>query len=273
MRRVVVVAAIAASLVAAATFSSSCVGYLDDDEDCTGRREYAQAVVAANPLLYLRFGEKPNATVARDEMGMFSGTYATTGIQLDHPGALKDDCNKAVYLDAAPPAISMPRGADFDMRQPFTVEVWILPDAGANDTTPGAIGYIVDHESFMPRAGWDLLFSQKQVNLEIWLNDSVHGVANSMTAPSTGDWHYIVGEYDGMQGMQLWIDDVAVFQGSVAGASIPAVPSGWTIGTQNCGCPGNSFTGAVDELAIYPYVLTQEVIDAHWKASGRPSPQ
>jgi hypothetical protein len=265
----------------------ACVGYLDADAgaaDATGSEpegggdagsacnagNYATQVLEAGPLLYLRFDED-SGTVAHDALGKFNGTYPAIGVTLGAQGALlSDPCNTAFHI-TDPPGVRVPQSADFaGNSSQFTVEVWIHPDVGAPDTQGGGnAGFIVDHNVYPPRAGWDLILSQS-ATFEAWASTGKIIGALGNATPMPGSWHYVVAEYDetGAQIAGIWLDDQLMTQQVPAG-TLTADPSGWTVGAQNCPeCNQTNFVGAIDDLAIYPYLLKQSDVDSHWKAAG-----
>jgi hypothetical protein len=222
---------------------------------------YYDAVTADRPLLYLRFGED-GGTIAHDETNHYNGSYSTAAT-LGYPGAIRGDPNTAVTVDGTG-GITMPPSADFSPMQSFTVEVWVQPAAAP---VPSNVAFVVDHETFSPeRAGWDVAAGSKTL-FERRANAS-SGLSATAPAVSAGAWHHVVSTFDGSTSrMAIWIDGVSAV--TVMGSpGVPAIPQGWSIGAQNCGCNGNAFVGAIDELAIYPSVLSDARIRAHYAAAN-----
>jgi Concanavalin A-like lectin/glucanases superfamily len=238
---------------------------------------YGCTIIAANPILYLRFDDVGTGT-AVDQMGHFNGTYPNAGAT-SVSGALGNDPDTAVHVDnSATGGIHMPASADFaGSGAKFSVELWIKPDANAADTMSGGVGFVIDHDEppSLPRAGWDLYLSQANVAMEFWEPDGgIYGVANSMTPLATaGSWHYVVADYDGTQAQPpfLWIDNQVVFQSNISSGVLSVVAAGWSIGWQNCPgegpCNGTNYVGAIDELAIYPRLLNATEVNEHWTAA------
>ena len=219
---------------------------------------YRDAVRGDAPVVYLRFGEASGA-VARDEMGRGEGRYGG-GTTLGIAGALLRDEDTAVALDGTSP-IQMPGVFDFAGSAPFSVEVWARTDGAI-----GAYTFLVDHERYDPRGGWDLLVGDDGVFFERWAGGD-NGASAAGPALARGAWHHVVGTFDGVV-QRLYIDGAEVV--AVAGpAKLPVIDGGWSIGRQSCDCSGGRFVGGIDELAIYDRPLTVAQIAAHLRAAGR----
>ncbi|SMQ72678.1 PKD repeat-containing protein [Plantibacter sp. VKM Ac-1784] len=103
------------------------------------------------------------------------------------------------------------------------------------------------------------------------------GATNVVTSPKAyndGEWHQVAASL-GANGMQLFVDgrkvaaraDVTsgqVFNGywRVGGDSL----GGWPNGPSS-----SNFSGDIDDVSVFPTVLTRQQVDAHYVASGRTS--
>ncbi|WP_111767663.1 PKD domain-containing protein [Nakamurella deserti] len=96
---------------------------------------------------------------------------------------------------------------------------------------------------------------------------------NSGTGYNDGQWHQITASM-GAGGMTLSIDGKQVAQRSDV-TSGQAYSGYWRVGGDNTGgwpnVVSNNFAGAIDEVAVYPTVLSRPQIDAQWVAAGRTS--
>jgi len=234
-------------------------GEANPDAGC--QTSYAGLVLEAGPLVYLRFGEQ-SGTVAHDATGHIEGgTYPLTGVGLGAPGALIGDCDTAVELGGSQ-GIRMPPGLDFEGGAPYSVELWIKRDSIVDGQ------FVLDHEN-SPRGGWDLVAAANgAVEFERYM-DAGSYVSIGGGAVDAGAWHYVVGAFDGTT-LYLYVDGQAV-QPVFANNSIPQVLGQWTVGGLNCQptfC-SNDFAGALDELAVYGFALSQTTVAEHYQASGR----
>jgi hypothetical protein len=221
---------------------------------------YPAAIMADKPLVYLRFGEK-SGTIGHDEMGHLDATYPPSGVTLGAAGALSNDSNTAIELDGTG-VLHFPEGVDFEGLAPFSVEVWVRASAQGLGQYP----YVIDHNLYEPRRGWDLLVGTQGVYFERW--DVTVGPALGMEPPPPAEtWHHVVGTFDGAMQM-LFVDGSVVMTATVARAKLPRVTGGFTAGGQNCACSGLRFVGRLDELAIYDRALPAARVTAHYKAAS-----
>ena len=235
-------------------------GSAGDANDGAPASAYAREVIADAPILYLRFGEKGGA-VAHDEMHHFDGAYPSFGATYAVPGALAGDPDGAIALDGKS-KIQMPPSADFVGKVAFSAELWLKID-------PALTGYAfaIDHETWTTdRGGWDVLGNGDGIGFERY--ETMTSFA-AITGPAltTNAWHHILMTWDGSVERAFYDGQIAK-EGSQVAIPIPAVPEGWAIGGQNCGCSGNFYQGAIDELAIYDHVLLGDRVQAHLRAAG-----
>ncbi len=210
-----------------------------------------------------RFGEK-TGLLARDELHAHDATYPPGNVTLGTPGALATDPDTAVTLDGLD-KIFVPASLDFAPAASFSVEVWAKIAAGA----PG-LAFILDHEDFSStRGGWDLILNGSGVIFERWSTDGHVSVGTPAMTP--GIWHHLVGTYSASEASatfieRIWLDG-ALAQTGYGEGRIPAVAGGWSIGGQNCECQAG-YAGALDELAVYDFVLSPGQISAHFRAAN-----
>jgi hypothetical protein len=221
---------------------------------------YAQAVLADAPVVYLRFGERSGAA-AVDQAHHVDGVYPAFGLTRGIEGALVGDTDTAVAFDGSS-NVHVASGTDFGGLAAFSIELWV------KRANAGASAFVVDHETYNPRQGWVLNLDGTQVGFERY---STGGNA-SMNAPVSllpeQQWHHVLGTWDG-QVSRLFVDGRLSGEGGATTIALPSSGDGFSIGGQNCACTGNHYVGALDELAIYDHVLTDERAKAHIVAAGR----
>ncbi|HVH41584.1 MAG TPA: LamG domain-containing protein [Labilithrix sp.] len=240
--------------------STGDAGDASAEDAVTIPQRYREEVLADEPVLYLRFGEKAGST-ASDERKQRNGTYGS-GVVLDAPGAIAGDVDTAARFDGkANSVVTIPPGLDFPGTLPFSVEVWVLQTA-----TPG-LGWAIDHQIYgSNRNGWGLLFNDTQIGFERWRDDTHTGVSTGLTL-TKGTYQHVVVTFDGSRNV-LYVDGVAAGERIEAVSMVP-MTSSWTAGAQNCGCAPDNFIGSLDELAIYDKALPAGRVLAHFHAAGR----
>jgi PKD repeat protein len=228
---------------------------------------YAQGVLADGATSYWRLGE-PSGTTVYDWAG-FSDATAGDGVTRGATGAVLADTNTASTFSGASGASAAPTTAQ-TAPDTFTSETWIRTTStsggkilGFGNTATGLSGSY-DRHVYMDGAG------------RIWFGVYPGGVrtVNSSASFNDGEWHHVVAQL-GATGMRLYVDGKRVGQrtDTTSGQAYSGV---WRIGGDNLGGWPNQpssayFAGDVDEVAIYPSVLTQDQVLAHYTASGRTS--
>ena len=228
--------------------------------------DYANAVISQGAQLYWRLGES-SGTTAADWAGASTGTVGT-GVSRGAAGAINGDSNTASTFNGtsagrvvAPTAANAPAV--------FSVSAWFK----TTTTTGGKIvGYgdsatidstSYDRHIYMDNAGR--------------INFGVAPRANfSITSPKSyrdGQWHQAVATL-GSNGMVLYVDGVKV-AGRTDITSAENVWGYWRVGGDAIGSAwpndptSDYFNGSIDEVSVYPTVLTLAQVSAQWAASGR----
>ncbi len=259
---------------------------------------YEQAVLAARPVGYWRLGEAAGARTAADASGhQHHGTYHGRP-HLGQPGALPGDKNTAVGLDGpqSKPYIEIPASKAFSVAtsgRGLSVEVWLRPDAldfrGENKDTKNA--YI--HWLGKGAAGayeWGFRFynsharRHNRISAYIWNPTGGEGAgAYFEDVVPQGKWLYVVATFDDPAKpnarVQIYRNGVpsphnhspgTLYRSYAIQPASGAAPV--RLGTRDL---RGFLTGGLDEVAIYPYVLSPEEIRRHWQsaAARRGSPR
>jgi hypothetical protein len=248
---------------------------------------YAQAVLACHPIAYWRLGEAQGATKAADSTNSgHDGTYQNN-VQLGQPGAIAGDSDTAVGLDGpqSKSYVEIPDADVFSVAasgQGLSVEVWMRPDTlsfqGENPDPSNA--YI--HWLGKGQKGafeWGMRFYNQQaqrsnrISAYIWNADGKEGAGAYVEEPlQAQQWVYIVATFDDPGAtnprVQIYKNGVPSKHNASPGtlyASFGIVPKGGSapvrLGTRD---RHGFLTGGLDEVAIYPRVLSAAEIKAHW---------
>jgi len=219
-----------------------------------GTSAYADAVLGNSPTAYWRLDEGAGSTTAWDWSGADNTAAYSGGYTLGVPGNLAD-LDTAVTLDgssgkATGPAIPLANSS-------FSVETW------ARRSSIGTIDWIVGHGTAATNLGLHVGFrSTNEFTCSFFNND--------LNTPQYTDtnWHHWVCTYDvATNARKIYRDGVEVATGT---ASADYQGSGaLLIGN---GPSAGAFAGTVDEVAIYPAVLTPTQVSAHFSAASTPLP-
>jgi hypothetical protein len=243
--------------------------------------DYASTVLAKRPVGYWRLGEATGPTAADLSGKGHDGTYRATP-NFGQLGAIAGDPNTALKCDGHL-YVEVPSSADFSQPtsgQGLTVETWLRPDLL---DFPGQTDPSGDHYAYWLGKGdpgqyeWGFRFyplsssRPNRVSAYIWTPGKVEGAgAYFGDVLTAGEWIHVVACYDpGDQNTpgagvriykngQLRPPSPGALYSSYQIVPTPG-PAPLRLGTRDL----RSFLfGALDEVAIYPRVLTaQEVLD------------
>jgi hypothetical protein len=212
-------------------------------------RTYRDAVLAAHPLAYWRFGDSDN--MVRDEIGGAPGSF-TGGCTPGAAGALANDADTAMTLDGTC-RILLGSGFEFDGNAPYAIEAWIH---SADNTIYQQVFGRETRDTQDPIDGYELVIAP--VGLQI---ERVISGANNKTPVvtfATDRYVYVVAQYTGTT-QQVWVDGANVAQSIDTRMTLangaPALAGASTM--------GNFLTGALDELAVYDHALDASEIALH----------
>lgn len=262
---------------------------------------YEASVLAKNPVGYWRLGDDPGPALDRSghgHEGAFVGQASVT-----RPGALTGDPDGAVLLNGRGSYIEIPSHPDFSQStsgQGLSVEAWVRPDVlefkgdskdqyihwlgkgGAAPVAGRATRVVQQYEwafRFYSRtAKRPNRMSAYLFNLEGGLGAGAY-FEDKLTA---GEWIHVVACYDaggadspGRPGVSIYKNGELRQGPSSSGArynnrlwQITSVPglAPVRLGTRDL---GRFLTGALDEVAIYPRVLSAaEVLDNYRIGKG-----
>jgi Concanavalin A-like lectin/glucanases superfamily len=216
-------------------------------------------VLADNPVGYWRLGEA-SGTVAADAAGTSTGTYQG-GVILGAIGALAADPNTAARFDGSDDKVSMgdPAGGALDFGTgDFTVELW------AKTTTNGERATV----SKRPSTGsyWQVTVTDDPGHAgEIRVNVSA-AVTRELYGPTVrvddGAWHHVVVAFDRDSGTTAYVDGVGRFAAGDTGGSVDN--AGPFLVGKSTGY--GYFAGDLDEVAVYPTLLSAARVQAHFTA-------
>jgi hypothetical protein len=249
-------------------------------------QSYVARVLAKQPVAYWRLNER-SGSVAHDATNHgHDGTFKN-GVVLGQPGAVDGESNFAIALNGTGAYVEIPDSAVFSQptsRQGLTVEVWMRPDALIFPASQKYIHWLGKGER--DAYEWGFRFYSKdsptrpnRISAYIWNATSPPHTQNEGTGAyfqdeiEQGKWIYVVACFDPGDennpnaGVSIYKDGVlrgdpakspgaryATYHIEPTHGSAPV-----RLGTRD----GGSFlTGALDDVAIYPRVLSEaEIMD------------
>lgn len=232
-------------------------------DEVAGGATYRGTVIADGPSSYWRLDETSGN--ALDIVGSNNGTVNGT-VTRGVTGALADG-DTAMTFDGSTGWISAAAAGTFNFTgtSSFTIECWVkvssLPGAGlfprivhkvANDGA-GKNGWLVSiGASDDPNPG--------KILFERWVSGTQYQ-ALSNVALTTGVWHHVVCVYNGTT-MTVYLDGTA---GTGVSSTASLLSSSSVVAFARRGDAAAAFlAGSLDEIAIYPSVLTGTQVSNHY---------
>ena len=250
---------------------------------------YSQVVLAKGPVGYWRLGEASGPT-AFDSSGNGNGGTYYGNPSFGQPGAISNDPDTAVGFNGpgSDDYVQVPDPDSQSFSQPasgagLTVEVWMRPDvlvfSGETDNP-----YVHWLGKGMPGIEeWGLRFYSQdttrpnRISAYIWNPSGGEGAgAYFEDALTPGAWIHVVAVYD-LGDMDTTLAGVRIYKNGVLRKGPPdpgtlygtydIVPAAGSAPVRFATRDGNSFfTGGLDEVAIYPRVLTGAEIMENYTA-------
>jgi len=209
-------------------------------------------ILADHPSGYWRLGDPAGSAVALDASGNGISGAVDAGVSLGQPGAVAGDT--AATFSGSGPAITVAPSAVLDLANAVSVEAWVRP------TSAGQNGAVFEKTV----NGW--VNSQYMLFLEAGVAKFRVRTTSGALLPVDGPtlplntWTHLVGTFDGTT-LRLYVNGVLAASAAAQG------PLNSGSGTAFIGRLGQNlypFQGSLDEVAVFPTVLSPERIRAHY---------
>jgi len=223
---------------------------------------YAETVREDSPAGYWRLGDL-SGTIATEDQARANGTYLN-GVLLGIAPAI-NDANMAARFDGGNDKVAIPDPAngslDFGTGD-FTAEAWVKPSASDERVI------VSKRSGVTTEPYWSLTVTDDSNH-----NGQVRAVyfdgTNTRTAYSSkglldGLWHHVVVTFDRDTGITISVDGVVK---STALAIAPDVSNTGEIQIGK-GAANPYFKGDIDEVALYPSLISTQRIAAHATAAA-----
>jgi hypothetical protein len=249
---------------------------------------YAQTVLAKRPVAYWRLGESSGPTAVDATGKGHDGTYHGNPA-FGQPGAIQSDPGGAVAFDGRHDYVEVHNSVHFsqpDSGKGLTVEAWMRPDvlAFAGQTLQEYVHWLGKGDAGDFEWGFrfysiDSPSRPNRISAYIWNPSGGEGAgAYFQDELIAGTWIYVVACYDpGDQsdagaGVSIYRDGVLR---SGPSSSPGALYSSYGIAPAHGAAPlrlatrdlGSFFTGGLDDVAVYPRVLSASEIAENYSAA------
>ncbi len=221
---------------------------------------YSQDVTGANPGTYWRLGEASGDAV--NTSGVRNGVVGS-GVTRAVSGVLPGD--GALRLNGTDTSmVSSPDWGNAPTQ--FTAETWFR----TTSTTGGRLLGFGDSSTGTQNNYDRLMYLDNSGRVFFGVYDSAVKSVNTTGGYRDGQWHHVVGSLS-TAGLKLYVDGALVAQrADVTQGDV--VPGYWRAGAGNLsGWPSrpssDNLTGDIDEVAIYPQVLTAADVSRHYQTA------
>ena len=234
---------------------------------------YEAAIAASRPILYLRMNE--TAPVTQNTATNLGSTGTTgTGVYLGSltrgtPGALAGDVGTAVTLSGG--RVSDGYNAAWNPTGSFSVEAWAKPSdiASGNRVLVQSMVNGEFPDNVNDRSGW--AFRQNGTSLQFVIGGADGApfyttIITANDAVAAGVWSHFAATYDASTlAVTLYVNGTAVTNVVADAAVLPNTAAPLLLGDRGYG--GWNFAGSLDEVAVYPVLLSAGQLQAHYEAA------
>ena len=235
---------------------------------------YSAAVSNDGPSTYWRLDERTGSTMADLTTNANNGTYHG-GATLGQPGLIKADAaDTAVLFDGSTGYAQAPSTTSLRITGAVSIEAWVTwtsPPLGNGDYHNTQAIVEKGDGSTRPGSAYELGWLPQAGGLGIYTYiGNGYGAATWSGVPAANTLYYLVGTRTASGQLNFYVNGVPTGSGTDGGTPLNDVSSGVGVGAS--GGSGSNlypFNGTVDEVAIYPYALTQEQVTRHYQASGQ----
>jgi PKD repeat protein len=218
---------------------------------------YGGAVWDGQPDLYWRLDET-SGTAAKDTMTNEAGGIYSAGVELGQPGSPAASAGRSINLPGGPQTVvaSTPTSNP----QVYSMEFWFK----TTTTTGGRLMGFGNAPSGSASSNYDrhvYMFDDGRLRYGVWVG--FPSVIDTAQSYNDGNWHHVVATLGG-DGQRLYVD--GSLAGSEANTSAENYTGYWRLGSDNTwgGSSTNDFSGSLDEVAVYPSVLSPATVQQHW---------
>lgn len=214
---------------------------------------YSSLVTSASPAGYWRLGESSGTSAADSSGHSLGGTYNGT-YTLGAVGALTADSNTAVSFGGGYVDMGSPSGLNIS-GSALTVELWAKG-------TPGAYNYLVSHTDGGSQGYAIYTGGDAQLHFYFGRSGGLH-IGGAVSGVWDNSWHHVAAVYDGSQ-MLVYVDGLLKLAENET-AALTAYSGNFRVAGYNGG--SYTFSGSLDEVAVYGSALSATTIAAHAAAN------
>lgn len=225
---------------------------------------YAAAVNADKPEIFWRLGTTSGSYLDSSGSGAYGNSAGNNNsISRGVAGAISGDT--AATFDGSSGLVVAQHS--WATPGPYSAEVWFK----TNSTRGGKLVGFGNATSGLSSSYDRHIYMQSGGKLSFGSNGNGQQSIVTPLSYNNNQWHHAVAT-QGADGMKLYVDGLLV--GTNPTTSVQSYSGYWRIGGDRTwgSTQSNYIAGTLDEVAIYPSVLSENAVRAHYNASGRVSP-
>lgn len=212
---------------------------------------YRDAVLADGPVGYWRLGETSGK--ALDEMSNGGAGVYNGGVTRGVPGALATERDLAAEFDGTDDYVSIPDNNALDVGDSYTLEAWVRRGAVLGTT-----------QRFLHKGAGAPSFGFGGNNKLVLIpgGPGATPLATSTMAITDQAWHHVVAAKSGASA-RIYVDGV---DATAPGTNSTSTSNASALNIGRSANGSGYFSGAIDEVAIYPAPLGRERVETHYRA-------
>ncbi len=224
---------------------------------------YGASVFDLDPTLYWRMGETGTTTTAADSgINKSTGTYtgSTSVLVKNQAGAISGVSNTAVRWapTTSSTTVRLAGTKQYINPQVFSVEAWFK-------TTTNAGGKIVgfgDSNSGLSSSNDRHIYMTPDGKLNFGVYTTQQNLITTSGSYNDGQWHQVVGQLSS-DGMKFYVDGALV--GTNPNSTAQNYNGYWRVGNDTGWGGATTFTGTIDEVAVYSTAITAAQVNQHYQ--------
>lgn len=217
---------------------------------------YSSEVLADSPLLYLRMGESSGTTMTDSSGNGRNGTYVGSPT-FGATGAVGDG-DTATTFNGTTQSGSVADAAWMDVTT-ASVETWFKTTASGDQQMTGRW----DSQSTSRQAIYLDFVSAGQIRVIARISGATRIVSAADTGLRDGNWHHVVGTYDGTT-LALYVDGTLASSAAWSG-TLPNIAFEYQVALRT---GTGRFNGTLDEVAFYGGALSAARVLAHYNSAS-----
>ncbi|RBY94249.1 radical SAM protein [Blastococcus sp. TBT05-19] len=220
----------------------------------TPARAYASAVATDGATDHWSLGERSGT--ARSDLTGIDDLVGSGDVRHNWSGALRGDADGSTWFDGVGGFLSTqtPRRGPHT----FSVEAWFE----TRSTAGGRIVGFGDQRTGLSNNHDRMIFLDPSGRLHFGVYPGFGAELVTPTAYNDGQWHHVVATL-GTTGMQLFVDGRLVASRTDVVMAQDYLTGYWRIGGDRTWSGAPYFNGLIDEVAVYPTILSAEQVARH----------